>query len=239
MENIFDTIIWGPSVEGIRKAAQLKEQGQNVLLAGKFGFPGGKATESLSSLFEMAYFEQDDFLMRFFQRIKNLRHGVIYQNTHWVLLHPEAVKRVCWEMITEAQLGSILFHVMPMEVSFESGQLQVFGREGVINLHAGQLFDLSDDRYLHNLSRPDQLKNLIINCFFAGALPAMLPGFQVLKQIETPVGNYLSFSMRQVRYDDLEQVFNRELDRLSQESWKKYQTRISIIPVYPEIRDLD
>jgi hypothetical protein len=35
---------------------------------------------------------------------------------------------------------------------------------------------------------------------------------------------------------ETERTFNRELDRLSKESWKKHQARILMVPVYPEVK---
>ncbi|TVQ06473.1 MAG: FAD-dependent oxidoreductase, partial [Bacteroidetes bacterium] len=233
MNTEFDNIIWGPSLEGIQKSIELKQSGKEVLLAGKFGFPGGKATEALASLFPLDYFNEPGFKADFLKNIESLQYGVLFRNQQWVLMHPEAVKRVCWQMLNENNV-QLLFHVLPLKVELGANpRLEVFGREGTFSLTAGEITDMSDDRYLDNLLNKEEKKSIIINSFFSDPLPADFPGFQVIRRFETPIGQYISVSVKNVVSGDVERAFNRELDRLSKESWKKHQARILMVPVYP------
>lgn len=234
MNNQFDTIIWGASLEGIKKATELTRAGQQVLLCSKFGFPGGAVTEGLASLFTTGFFENDPFNAELLLKIEKLKYGVLFRNTQYILLHPEAVKRVCWQILEEQQL-KMLFHVTP--VKCEQDRIQLFGREGMVRLHAKEILDSSDNALLSLLNGKEQKKTMVINSFFTGSLPADFPGFQIIRRFETPIGQYISVSEKNVSAHYLEQTFNRELDRLSKESWKKHQARICMIPVYPEIRD--
>lgn len=236
MEKIYDTIIWGPSLEGIKKAIELKLEGKDVLLAGKFGFPGGKTTESLSSLFSAGNFDDNGILSRFLKLVEGLKYGILYRNAQWILMHPEAIKRVCWQLLEENNI-ELLFHVIPLEL--QTGNLMrmdVFGREGKFSLEARQILDMSDDRNLDHLKGETGRRDILINSFFRDPLPASFPGFRIIRSIQTPIGQYVSISQRNVPPKEIERTFNRELDRLSKESWKKHQARILMVPVYPEIR---
>lgn len=235
MQTTFDTIIWGPSLEGIDRAIELKNEGKQVLLAGKFGFPGGKATEALSCLFPVNYFEKRELYRSILQRIEKLKYGVLFRNAQYVLFHPEAIKRVCWELLNENEIQR-LFHVIPLSVSYEGEPgIELFGREGRFSLTAGNVVDLSDDRYLDNLKREEKRWSVIINSFFSDPLPADFSGFQILRQFETSIGQYVSVIEKNVSSNAVETTFNRELDRLSKESWRKHQARILMVPVYPEL----
>ena len=236
MEKIYDTIIWGPSLEGIKAAIELKQEGKDVFLAGKFGFPGGKATESLSCLFSSGYFNDDRILSEFLRLVEGLKYGILYRNAQWILMHPEAVKRVCWQLLNENNI-ELLFHVIPLEL--ETGnpmRMEVFGREGKFTMEAGQILDMSDDQNLDNLKGETGSRDMLINSFFHDPLPATFPGFRIIRSIQTPIGQYVSVSLKNVPSKEIERTFNRELDRLSKESWKKHQARILMVPVYPEIR---
>lgn len=236
MKKQYDIIIWGPSLEGIKKAIELKQEGKDVLLAGKFGFPGGKATESLSSLFSAKNFDDNGILSRFLKLVEGLKYGILYRNAQWILMHPEAIKRVCWQLLDENNI-ELLFHVIPLEL--ETGnpmRMDVFGREGKFILEANQILDLSDDRNLDHLKGETGRHDMIINSFFHDQLPARFPGFRIIRSIQTPIGQYVSISLKNIPSKEIEYTFNRELDRLSKESWKKHQARILMVPVYPEIR---
>lgn len=240
MDHFFDTIIWGPSLEGIKTAVELKQQGQRVLLAGKFGFPGGKTTESLASLFLAEHFDKTAFYGPLLKKVQQQQYGVLFRNQQWLLMHPEAIKRACWETLNEQGI-ELLFHVVPLEVRKDSDlhDLRVFGREGEVELTAGQVVDASDDQLISNMSGEAGNHDMVINAFFKESLPFDMPGFNITRRFETAIGTYISSSVKNVVYAELESTFNRELDRLSKETWKKYNARILMIPVYPEIKPLN
>ncbi len=240
MDHFFDTIIWGPSLEGIRKAIELKQQGQKVLLAGKFGFPGGKTTESLASLFMAEEFEKESFYQSFLEQVQQQQHGVLFRNQQWILMHPEAIKRVCWETLNKNSI-ELLFHVVPLEILKDADlyDMRLFGREGEIELTAGHVIDASDEQLLSKMTGKAVNHDLTINAFFKSSLPYDMPGFNITRRFETAIGTYVSSSVKNVAYPELERTFNRELDRLSKESWKKYNARILMIPVFPEIKPVN
>ncbi len=235
MTSGYDTIIWGASLKGLKKAIELKQQGNKVLLAGKFGFPGGKVTESLAALFNADIFSSKGFCDEILQRVKKINNGLLFQNRQWVLLHPEAVKRVCWDLITENDI-SLLLHVTPLGAQEDKGlvDVELFGREGSIRLTAGSFMDLSDSGFIKKQHELNEKHRVTINAFFTNPLPYELPGFRITHRFDTPIGIYVSHSIRNVVYTDIEKVFNRELDRLSRESWRKHKARILMVPVYPE-----
>jgi len=235
MNLTYDTIIWGPSLVGISRAIQLKRQGRNLLLAGKFGFPGGKATESLAVLFSEDFFEQDEVLKEILATIEPIKFGVLYRNKPWLLLHPEAVKRACWEVLRKNNI-ELIFHVIPLRVKQDAEpELELFGREGKLSLRAREIIDLSDDSYLGNLDKASGECSVIINSFFSDPLPPVFPGSGIRRKIDTAIGQFVSFQVKNVPSGSIEKVFNRELDLLVKQAWSKHQARISMIPVYPEI----
>lgn len=231
---LYDTIIWGASLSGIEKVIHLKQQGQKVLLASRFGFPGGKVTEALSVLFQYEDFSGSEFMANFYKRISRLRYGVLFDKQQLILLHPEAVKRVCWEILTENNI-ELLFHVIPLRIkSSQNAEIELFGREGAMRFSASGLLDFSDDRSLSRLNGNVSVKTMLINCFFSDPLPPLLPGFQMLKKLETPLGQFVTIGVGAVPSADVETKFNNELDRLSKEAWSRYRARIKMMPVYPE-----
>ncbi len=240
MDHFFDTIIWGPSLEGIKKAIELKQNGKKVLLTGKFGFPGGKTTESLASLFTNEKLDEADFHKNLLKKVQQQRFGILFRNQQWLLMHPEAIKRACWETLDENNI-ELLFHVVPLEVSKDADlyDMRLFGREGEIELTAGHVIDASDEQLLSKMKGKAGNHDLTLNAFFKGSLPYDMPGFNITRRFETAIGTYVSSSVKNVAYPELERVFNRELDRLSKESWKKYNARILMIPVFPEIKPVN
>jgi hypothetical protein len=236
MSHTYDTVIWGPSLAGISKAIALKKQGLHVLLAGKFGFPGGKACESLSVLFNEEDFQVDEVLQELYENVRSQKFGIIFQNRSTVLLHPEALKRACWQVLNENDV-SLLFHVIPTKVldHGDEKELTLFGREGEISIYSQNIHDFSDGRNLDDLKGIEGKRTLIINSFISDRLPLSIPGFHMKQQIETSIGQYISFSIRHIQATEADQVFNRELDRFSVEAWKKYKARVKMIPVYPEV----
>jgi len=235
MLNIYDIIIWGPSLAGISKAIELKNSGKKVLLAGKFGFPGGKSSEALSSLILLSSLKSDPVQNRMLEKARYMQNAILFENQQWVMFHPEAIKRLCWEAIKENEIA-VLFHIIPLSLLKDDlATMEAFGREGKITLQAREIIDFSDDRYLDNLKGDQPRKNLMINCFFSDPIPPDFPGFQIIRRFETPIGQYVSISVKNVEPKEIEHTFNRELDRLSIESWKKFQARILMVPVYPEI----
>jgi hypothetical protein len=232
--NTYDTIIWGPSLNGITKAIELKHSGQKVLLAGKFGFPGGNASEALASLLSIKTLQSDPVLASILDKARLMSNAILFENAQWVMFHPEAIKRLCWETINENELD-VLFHIIPLKIEHNPLQLEVFGREGKFFIQTDEIIDMSDDQYLSSLNGTSSRKNLVINSFFSNPLPPDLPGFHIIRRFETNIGQYVSISIKNVDKADIEHTFNRELDRLSIESWKKFNARILMVPVYPEI----
>ncbi|MBK9291850.1 MAG: FAD-dependent oxidoreductase [Bacteroidetes bacterium] len=235
MDKHFDVIVWGSSPRGIERAIALKNSGKKVLLAARFGFPGGKHTESLAAFFGKSLKGEDSLDQRLVSRAAAMPFGVLNQNPSGILLHPESIKRICWEWITKAELP-VLFHVLPAGlVKNEQGNvLRLFGREGFFELTAGAIEDHADNIPLSGI-HADAHYNMYIHAIFNDPLPLSLPGFNLVRNVETPIGRFVSISLRKVAGRAIDDTFNRELNRLSTEGWSKYRSRIRMIPVYPEI----
>jgi len=235
MDNSYDIIIWGSSIRGIARAAELKKSGKRVLLASRFGFPGGRHTESLSVLFSPDNIKADVWIQQLIDQAAKLKFGILHQSNLGTLLHPEAVKRICWHWLAEF-IPHALFHVIPLDIEKHKNGINVrlFGREGEISISAADIEDHADNIPLTGIDKEAEY-NMLINGFFIDSLPFTQSVFNITRMIETPIGQFVTHSVRKIPAVDLDNVFNRELNRLTVESWSRYQNRISIIPVYPEI----
>jgi hypothetical protein len=233
MEKVYDHIIWGASIKGVFRAAELSRQGKSVILLNKFGFPGGKVTESLASLFQKNETVLNENML---SAIRKKRFGVLFEDRQWLLLHPEAVKRSLLETLDNMQ-AEYLFHVIPISVDENDFiELKLFGRQGHFSVFGKEIHDLSDDRQLNFPSGKKVLKtDLLIHCFITGALPVILPGFNILRRFETPIGLFCSFSLKNIPFGKADQAFNAELDRLARYIWKDHGARLLMLPVQPEI----
>lgn len=237
MEKIYDTIIWGASLRGLEKALELQKQGDDVLVVNKFGFPGGHLTEALSCLTGDGFFTGNSFRERLISRLSELNFGVVSKQNNELILHPEAVKRASWEEIASNGL-QVIFHLTPLQVNQngEITELTVFGREGTITLRTHQLLDLSDNRLLTGLEgQPSYQDSIRINCFFKGMNREMENYFGFQRVAKTNVGYYVVFQRDGVKWEEVERQFNKTLDELAVESWKKFGIRMLIMPVYPEL----
>jgi hypothetical protein len=238
MKKIYDTIIWGASPAGLKKAIELKSRGRDVVLLNKFGFPGGNLTEALSCYVTPDGRSSDPFMEELVRRTEKLRFGVIYNRRDERVLHPEAVKRAAWDTITSHDIP-VIFHLTPLRIEEdnEKTEITLFGREGTLTLNAGELLDLSDNCYLGHFKGEDlrYQGSIRINCFFKDMKPEMEKYFGFEKVLKTDVGAFAVFKQREVLWDDIEKRFNEVLDQLAVEGWKKFGVRMLIMPVYPEL----
>ncbi|MEE4176692.1 MAG: FAD-dependent oxidoreductase [Bacteroides sp.] len=240
MRSNFDHIIWGANAKGIALASKLIQQGQTVLLLNKFGFPGGKVTESLSCLFTKDERLNDDLDLGLLDSIRSQRFGVLFENEQELLLHPEAFKRALWEEIDRINID-FLFHVIP--IGFERrnfNQIQLFGRQGHFFVTGKEIHDLSDEQQLKILfSAKDFQADVLVHCFITDKIPEDMPSFKIYRKVETPIGLFCSFHLEKIPLSKTDMSFNLELDRFAQFIWKNYGARLLMIPVQPEIIPLD
>mgnify|MGYP000692202841 CR=1 FL=1 len=238
MPKIYDTIIWGASLNGLEKAVRLQKAGRDVLILNKFGFPGGNFTEALSCLSDSSEFADPPFRQDFKKRVEALNFGVLYEQNQQVLMHPEALKRVGWDIIKDNGL-QVIFHLTPLKIQEDDEKVDftVFGREGAFTFSTRELLDMSDNRFLSAFrDQPDRYNNQIrINCFFKDLTPEMEDYFGFETVLETRAGHFTRFVQSGVAWDDIEQQFNRALDELALGAWKKFGVRMLIMPVYPEL----
>lgn len=233
----YHQIIWGSSLNGLEKAVEYSREGKQTLLAGKFGFPGGQAAESLASLYPADYFQQSAFLGSVFTKINRLKYGVLYRDREVLLIHPEAIKRVCWEIINEQNI-EVLFHVNPISVKEnDSFEINFFGREGKIKLQAEKLYNFATTADHCFTTFDDHGTDLFINTFFADShsLPLHIPDFDVVSRIKTDIGEYVSIKITNVPTGEIEQTFNTELDRFTMYCWDHFNCRVRMVPVYPAL----
>lgn len=237
MHKTYDYIIWGASLKGIAKAIELKELGKKVLLLNKFGFPGGDITESLSCVFKENDIEPKGKLHLIASKLEALKHNYDKVNEDKILVYPEAVKRASWEVINEQNI-KFIFHVTPVavkECNYEI-ELKCLGREGYVSFYARQLIDCSDNGYLDFLlDKFKTPKSFNINLFLTEKLDYENHPFSITQKAKSDIGEYLSVSFGVIEELSLDELFNRNLNRLTLHFWEKYQSRILIMPASPEL----
>lgn len=236
MHRIYDHIIWGASAQGVSLAIELSQQGLSVLLLNKFGFPGGKVTESLSCFFSKSESSFGTLDEKLIESLRKLKFGVLFENEQFFLVHPEAFKRALWEKIDQFKI-ECLFHVLPIGIDVGiQRELRLFGRQGQIKVSGIEVHDVSDDKMLFTfLSKKKEKQGVMIHCFVNGELPVKLPGFNVFRRFYTPIGLYISLVLRNIDLDQIDLVFNAELNRFARFIWENYGARLMMIPVKPEV----
>lgn len=236
MKDKYDHIIWCANANGIALASELIQQGQSVLLLNKFGFPGGKVTESLSCFFSKNGNSNNEFETGLIDSVRKLRFGVLFENDEKLLLHPEAVKRALWEEIDRINV-EFLFHVIPIGIDRgDLHQLKLFGRQGHFFVTGKEIHDLTEDQQLETFFFAKDFKaDVLVHCFITGKIPEDVPGFVIYRRVKTPIGLYCSFQLKNIPLSESDTAFNLELDHFAQIIWKNYEARLMMIPVHPEI----
>lgn len=229
----YDHIIWGASYQGISKADELSQQSSSVLLLNKYGFPGGKITESLSCLFLK---DEHLYLENLFMVLRKKRFVVLYEDNQTILIHPEAVKRTLWETLRNSEFD-YLFHVIPISFTKnDSDEVKLFGRQGHLSVVGSHLHDCSAEIPLKFGNYNADFKvNMLIHCFISAQLPPGLTDLNIFRHCESPIGHFYSFSVNNVMYSKAFHVFNDKLDKLAFFVWKNFGARIVMVPVQPEL----
>ena len=236
-------IIWGATLKGVQKAIELRQQGEQHLLLNQYGFPGGRHTESLSALFFKENNPDLEWLLREMNNQGVLSRAILFENTQFVLLHPEMIKRCLWSLIREYDIP-VLFHLNLVETDQEGGSkyLEVFGREGSFRLWHENFYFLLDTPFFpggaqQNAAEPFcESGNMLINCFFDQRFPLNLPGHNLIWRLETQYGFFACISERFSRAEEVFHLFNNRLDSMATLIWKEFGSRLLLVPVCPEIR---
>lgn len=242
MEQKYKHIIWGASIKGIEKAIALKDLGEKALVLNKLGFPGGKYTESLACYISRKSFHEEFLGLKIGEALKNVKYGIIYEDSDRYLLHPEAIKRICWDLIRLHDL-EILFHVTPLEIIHESSfvRLKLFGREGEITIISEHFHDFSDDNFFNSglPGRRNKVCNMRINCFFRQINENLVNDVGIKYTIPCDLGYYVCIEEPCQIPENIELQFNKMLDNLTRNAWEKYNSRILMLPTFPELIPID
>ncbi len=178
----FDMIIYGASFQGIVLAKHYSEQGFNVALFHRYGFPGGMISTSFSVYQEINYklLETDMLSARILKQIMSEEGGCLYQDDSYILVNPEIFKLKLMDAVQQIN-GSVLFYSVPYKV-VQNGTENIVSfihREGRREYRCSQLIDASESGDILRLIKPLEMSDhRIYNCFIKSRNEPRFHGFQ-------------------------------------------------------------
>ena len=170
IEKTYDYIIYSASPAGVLTAIDLSNKGKSVLLLNFYGFTGGSITESLNCFQLIDEKKLEGSTNVLFNKIKNAKHGILYQDKNYFIINPETIKIVLQEELENSKVD-LLFHIIPFYIRQKEDQveLSVTGKEGIFHIKGKTIIDASDEYDLLKLNNVK--RNLIgvnYNLFLTG-----------------------------------------------------------------------
>lgn len=165
MQTKYDYIIYKASLNGIKLAKKLKDQGKNVLIINTIGFCGDTITETLN------LYQSKEFILNF--PFSN-KLSFLYEDNSFVVLDPETLKLELHRFLVSNNIEH-LFYVNIEQIN--DNQIELLAREGSIKINFDILVDASDnldvyryfysdyqftDAYIHLITNKP-LENRILN----------------------------------------------------------------------------
>lgn len=133
MQTHYDYIIYKASLNGIKLAKKLKDQGKNVLVINTVGFCGDSITETLN------LYQSKEFVLKFpFSE----KLSFIYQDDKNVVLEPETLKLELHRFLVSNDIEH-LFYVNIEQIN--ENQIILLAKEGSIKINFEFLVDSSDN----------------------------------------------------------------------------------------------
>lgn len=170
IDKTYDYIIYSASLAGVLIAIDLSKKGNSVLLLNFYGFMGGSITESLNCLQIVDDNGLDKSTKNIFYKIKNAKHGILYQSGNEIVLNPETIKIILQEEIEKSNID-LLFHIVPfcLKPKDQFVELSLTGKEGIFNIKGKTIIDTSDEFDLLKLKNVKRsVKEIYYNIFLTG-----------------------------------------------------------------------
>lgn len=166
----YDYIIYSASLSGVITALDLSNKGKSVLLLNFYGFMGGGITESLNCYQIINENHLNEAAKDIFNKIRNTKHGILYQDKNDFIINPETIKIVFLEELEKSNVD-LLFHIVPFYLKQKEGFVEVSltGKEGIFHVSGNTIIDASDEYDLIKLQNVKRRLNaLYYNMFLTG-----------------------------------------------------------------------
>lgn len=166
----YDHIIYSASLSGVITALDLSNKGKSVLLLNFYGFMGGVITESLNCYQIINENHLSEAAKDIFIKIRNKKHGILYQNKNDFIINPETIKTVFQEELEKSNVD-LLFHIVPFYLKRYEDYVEVSltGKEGLLHVSGKTIIDASDEYDLIKLQNVKRRLNaLYYNMFLTG-----------------------------------------------------------------------
>jgi len=170
IEKTYDYIIYPASLAGVLTAIDLTGKDKNVLLLNFYGFMGGSITESLNCYQNIDENNLSGLTKELFQKIKNAKHGILYQNGNDFIFNPETLKTVLQEELENSKVD-LLFHILPFYLKQKEDYVEVSltGKEGISHVRGRKIIDASEGYDLLKLENVKRsLSGVNYNLFLTG-----------------------------------------------------------------------
>ncbi len=180
IDKTYDYIIYSAGLAGVLTALELSNKGKSVLLLNFYGFLGGSITESLNCLQLVDENKLNESSRNVFNKVRELKHGILYEREKEFILNPENVKIILQELI-EASEVELLFHIVPfyMKQRADHVELSLTGKEGIFHVKGKTIVDASDEYDLLKLENAKRsLGGLYYNMFLTGLKNDKWQGFE-------------------------------------------------------------
>lgn len=148
---IYDYIIYPANLFGISVSIKLSGLGKRVLLLNKYGFVGGSISSALNIY--QAIVQPQQSVTNLIYNSLFTEQGILQEEGNHIFINPEIYKLVCQKFLENSQIG-LLFHVKPIGMikKHESYKVELIGKEGLIELEAKQIVDMSEQQELSVLA---------------------------------------------------------------------------------------
>lgn len=231
----FDMIIYGASFQGIVLAKHYSEQGLNVALFHRYGFPGGMISTAFSVYQEINYklLEADMLSARLLKQIVSEEGGCLYKDDTHILVNPEIYKMTLMDTLQQIN-GSVLFYAVPVQVMQNKHEsvISFILREGRCDYRCTQLIDASESGDVLRLIRPlEKTDHCVYNCFIRSRLEPRFQSFR--KVLPLSDGRWWASVTFSSENPDLSVGMHESLDELHK-TMILQEAVIQLIPMLPE-----
>lgn len=170
IDKTYDYIIYSASLAGVLTAINLSKKGNSVLLLNFYGFMGGSITECLNCYQLVDENNLNGSVKKLFGKIKEAKHGLLYQSANEFVLNPETIKIILQSEIENSNVD-LLFHIVPFYLKQREDHVDfsVTGKEGIFHIKGKTIIDASDEFDLLKLENANRsLKGIYYNLFLTG-----------------------------------------------------------------------
>lgn len=148
---VYDYLIYPANLLGIVAAKKLIRRHNKILLINRYGFAGGNITSALNIVQKSMHNDSSSTYSIF--NLLERENGFFLREEEQIILNPEIFKFVCQKQLTDINV-ELLFHVRPIDCQETNKHflLKLISREGLIEIKAKRIIDLSEGQELSILN---------------------------------------------------------------------------------------